>query len=310
MKEIEKIQYNVSVALCTFNGERFLIEQLESIINQDYSNIAEIICVDDCSTDNTLQILTEYAKKDRRFKVYTNNSNIGFINNFEKALSLTNSDYIAISDQDDVWCPSKVSKLMEIIGDRMMAYSDNEYVDENNVSLGKKFSDYRNLGNCKSCLNFVLLNCISGHTILFKRNLLKYALPFNNDIPHDYWLAYHAAQYSEIAYKNEALVRYRQHSNNTLGAIGVAKRKSKPSNQELREFRLHNLYIFAKNLNENLKDERKILDQLAETYINTSIKYRFKKVNLFLKNQDTLLFFKKRNRFRKIIFCIKMFWKV
>ena len=87
MRETESGLHKVSIALCTNNGERFLREQLESILNQDYDNIDEIICVDDNSKDTTWEILKEYAAEYQKFKIYRNLSNLGFVKNYEKAIS-------------------------------------------------------------------------------------------------------------------------------------------------------------------------------------------------------------------------------
>ena len=84
----------VSIALCTYNGGAYLGEQLDSIVNQSYSPL-ELIAVDDCSTDNTLDILKEYAAKYPFIKVFVNPENLGYIRNFEKALQLCNGDFIA-----------------------------------------------------------------------------------------------------------------------------------------------------------------------------------------------------------------------
>ena len=121
----------VSVALCTFNGEHYLREQLDSILNQTYDNITEIVCVDDNSTDKTWSILKEYSEQYKQFRIFRNETNEGYIQNFEKAVSLTSRNYIAISDQDDLWYPTKISKLMEAIGESLMVYSDNQYIDGN-----------------------------------------------------------------------------------------------------------------------------------------------------------------------------------
>src|SRR5690606_33629827 len=104
----------ISIALCTYNGEKFLAEQLDSIVNQTYKNI-EIIAVDDCSTDRTLTILQKYASKDVRVKVYSNKTNKGYSKNFEYAISLCTGDYIAVSDQDDIWVSDKLELLINKI---------------------------------------------------------------------------------------------------------------------------------------------------------------------------------------------------
>jgi glycosyltransferase involved in cell wall biosynthesis len=299
----------VSIALCTYNGERFLPEQLESIINQDYKNITEVICIDDNSSDGTWKILTEYADKYHFIKIVQNTSNLGFIKNFEKALSLCTKPFIAIADQDDVWYPTKITKLVNTIGTNFMAYSDNEYIDLNGNSLGRKFSDIRNLTTCKNCLNFALMNVISGHTILMNSELLKYALPFNTEIPHDHWLAFHASQYGEIPVVKEALVGYRQHENNTLGAIGGNVGGKKDSEQERINESHKRIQIFAKSITPFLSNEKRILEFLAKSYTDKSVIMRFKRVSVFWKNKDSLLLFKKRTKMRNMLYCIKVFWK-
>src|ERR1700742_3478188 len=97
----------ISVALCTYSGEKFLQEQMDSILAQTYKNL-EIVIVDDCSTDRTIDIINSYAEKDKRIKLFQNDTNLGFNKNFEKALSLTTGEYISISDQDDTWLPQKL----------------------------------------------------------------------------------------------------------------------------------------------------------------------------------------------------------
>ncbi len=100
----------VSVAMCTYNGERFLAQQLDSIINQTYTNIEIVIC-DDGSTDKTIQMIQEYQKKFATIKLYQNKTNLGFVQNFAKAISLTTGDYVATSDQDDIWLKNKIEIL-------------------------------------------------------------------------------------------------------------------------------------------------------------------------------------------------------
>jgi len=309
MKISKTIQPAVSIALCTYNGDRFLKEQLDSILNQEYNNIAEVICVDDNSTDHTWEILENYAKKYAVFKIFKNKSNLGFIKNYEKAVTLTTSQFIAISDQDDIWYPSKISKLIAGIGNNLMIYSDNDFIDINGESCGIKFSDKRNLTTCTSCLNFALFNVISGHTMLFNRDLLKYALPFPIDIPYDFWLGFQAVQQGKIQVVNEALVGYRQHENNIIGGYGV-----KINNKKDFKFKPINetsirVQIFSENILPHLVNEKLILKKLGDSYADRSLKMRVKRIRIFWENKDALLLFKKRNKMRKMIYCVKAFWK-
>ena len=299
---------DVSVALCTYNGEQYLREQLNSILNQDYRQISEIVCVDDNSTDKTWAILEEYAAKYKQFRIFRNQSNEGYIRNFEKALSKTSNKYIAISDQDDVWYPTKISKLIETIGDSLIVYSDNQYIDGNGNKLDKQFSDFINLQKSTSCLNFALFNAISGHTMLINRDLLQFALPFNEDIPYDFWLGFHAAQFGEIQYVDEPLVGYRQHQNNALGAIGYSSEKGDSELSRMKKSQTR-VEIFSKIIVPHLIRERKVLEKLAKTYSNRTIFSRFGRIGLFWENRNDLLLFKKRNSIRKMLFCLKVFWK-
>ena len=99
----------ISVALACYNGENFIYEQIQSIINQTITDLEIIIC-DDKSTDNTIDII--HNIKDKRIKLYQNNIQLGVVKNFEKAISLCNGEYIALSDQDDVWVEKKLEKQL------------------------------------------------------------------------------------------------------------------------------------------------------------------------------------------------------
>ena len=103
----------ISIALPTYNGEKYIREQLDSIYNQTLVP-DEVVVVDDCSTDNTVNILEEYSQR-YGLKYFVNDSNIGYNKNFEKAIRLCAGDYIALSDQDDVWFPTKIQVSYDAI---------------------------------------------------------------------------------------------------------------------------------------------------------------------------------------------------
>ena len=111
----------VSIALCTYNGEAYLKEQLDSLIDQTYPN-CEIIIVDDCSKDGTVDILKQYANEYPQIKLYINSENLGYTKNFEKAINLCNGEYIALCDQDDIWDKNKISIMIHRIGDNILIY--------------------------------------------------------------------------------------------------------------------------------------------------------------------------------------------
>ncbi|MEP6750218.1 MAG: glycosyltransferase family 2 protein, partial [Bacteroidota bacterium] len=203
----------VSVVMATYNGERFLEEQLNSIINQTYPAI-EIIVVDDGSTDNTLETLKKYAGRYNNIKLYFSEGNLGYIKNFEKGCRLATGAYISFCDQDDVWSLDKTSLLMNAIGDYPMIYCDSELVDGTLKSLHKKHSDHKNLRAYDNCLYFTTDNCVGGHALIMKKEIFSYADPFPVEMPYDLWCAFVATFYGGIQYFNQSLVKWRQHENN------------------------------------------------------------------------------------------------
>ena len=100
-KMLEKNEL-ISIAMTSYNGEKYIREQLDSILTQTYGNFELIIC-DDRSKDSTVEIIKDYCIKDSRIKLYVNEKNLGFKKNFEKAISLCKGEYIALSDQDDIY---------------------------------------------------------------------------------------------------------------------------------------------------------------------------------------------------------------
>lgn len=216
----------VSIALCIYNGEKFMREQLESLVNQTYKNI-EIVAVDDQSKDSSLEILKEYADRYPFFKYYENEENLGYVKNFEKAIKLCQGELIALSDQDDIWDLDKIRLQVEAIGDSLLVYHDSLLIDEKGKPTGKKMSDIVNLYHGDNPKTFLFFNCISGHSCLIKKELLQWALPFDKNFFHDQWLAYVAANVGSIAVINQCLVQYRQHSTSSTDIMNKRKKINK-----------------------------------------------------------------------------------
>lgn len=207
----------VSIALCTYNGERFLKEQLDSLIDQTYHDL-EIIIVDDCSTDDTLAIIKEYAERDSRIKWYQNEINLGFNQNFAHALKICSGKYIAVCDQDDIWEHNKIERLTDTIGDHWLVCSNSIRMDENGIPTGKNLlndftyetRDYRSV---------LLNNFVTGHTCLINRDFLDIALPFPDGVIYDWWMGFVALYHHQLIYLDETLTRYRIHDNSALQQI-------------------------------------------------------------------------------------------
>lgn len=209
----------ISIAVTTYNGEKYLQEQLDSILNQTYSDFELVIC-DDCSSDSTVKILNEYKEKDLRIKVFTNEKNLGFKKNFEKAISFCNGDYIAFSDQDDVWNKNKLELSISEIGNNSLLCTNSELTDSNLNPLGYSMSEVIKVPNDfsdKTELLKILLhgNFVQGATILAKSNFIKKYLPIpENIIFHDWYFALCAELENGIKYLSPCTMKYRQHISN------------------------------------------------------------------------------------------------
>lgn len=215
----------ISVALCTYNGQRYLREQLESLLAQTYSNM-EVVAVDDGSTDRTVELLREYAIRDSRLRVFVNPRNLGFVRNFEHAISLCKGTLIAPCDQDDIWLRHKLRMLANYIGGRSMAYCDSELIDAEGRSLGVNMSRFWAMQDLNDPAALVLSNCVSGHAMLFRRELLDGQPPLPTDVFHDWWLAMRAAARGGVAYCPQQLVRYRQHGKNVTDILRTHRKRA------------------------------------------------------------------------------------
>ena len=208
----------ISVAMATYNGEQFLQEQLDSIFNQNYSDIEIIVC-DDCSTDGTWALLKQNEEKDSRLHCYRNSSNLGFKKNFEKAISLCKGDYIALSDQDDVWLPNHLSDLLLILGNNSIACGNSLLIDSFGNSLEKQLNEVDKLYNFSSskCIYKIIFdrNSFQGASMLMRREFANSCLPIPDTISyHDVWFACCACLENKISYVFDIITLYRQHGNN------------------------------------------------------------------------------------------------
>ena len=297
----------ISVVMTTYNGEKYLEHQLDSIFLQTYKNI-EVVVTDDGSTDRTPVILNEYACRYPQLKVYINEKNLGFVKNFEKACTLSKGSFIALCDQDDWWDPHKLEKLYRGIGHHPMIYCNSRLCNEQLEDTGATISDRAVLAPITSPLQQAVFCRIYGHATLITRNLVQKAIPFLEVIPHDWWLSFMATLHGGIAYLDEPLVHYRQHEANLFGAVGGKKRKKEKERKrsEIRKIRsrIHAFYTQCPN---TLKKEKKILGQLVNCYSSFSLIHDFQRMIIFFRYYHDLLFVKKRSKMRKILFCFKMF---
>lgn len=218
-----------SVALCTFNGEKFLQEQLSSILLQSVS-VNEIVVCDDGSTDQTIEILKNYQGKfPKLFRIYRNEKNLGYVLNFEKAMSLCSGEIIFLCDQDDVWDKDKVERTVQFFSEHhevdLVAHNlkllDASETDTTFWDLKNFDSEKTNLSSEK-LLEQILLNgnVFPGMSLAIRKSFLKNNLPLqkvDSIIIHDYELVIKALKANKFAILNNALGFYRQHESQSIG---------------------------------------------------------------------------------------------
>lgn len=198
----------VSVVMCTFNGAPYLREQLDTIINQTYP-IFEIIIQDDGSTDSTMSILQDYEDRYPFIHVFKNEEQKGVNANFYSAIEKASGDYIAISDQDDIWELNKIEMQMATIGEKFLSSSFSKPFSEAGAEV---FFDER-IPNISIIRLIHIGSSMPGHTLLFKKDLFK-LIPkddFSNDFLYDHLFQLVAASYKQVSFCPNILVHNRRH---------------------------------------------------------------------------------------------------
>lgn len=228
----------ISVCIATYNGEKYIREQLESILVQ-LSGDDEIIISDDYSMDNTIEVIKSI--KDKRIKIYFNTKEKGYVSNFENALEKANNDIIFLSDQDDVWKRDKVEKMLLALNGNYFVVSDAQVVNEKLNTIEGSFYSGRKpyKGFAMNVLKFGYLGCCMA----FKREVLEKALPFprKRDLcTHDNWLFLVAALYYNVEYSYDKLILYRRHDSNVSNG-GKKERNSLFFKLKYRTYLLYNL---------------------------------------------------------------------
>lgn len=202
----------ISVCIATYNGEKYIHEQIASILQQ-IGNDDEIVVSDDGSTDKTLDVVRSFDAQN--IHIYINKGDHGYTPNFENALRNAHGDYIFLSDQDDIWMPDKVEACMKYLKVNDFVVSDALIVDGDNKPLFDSFCEQRKskFGFLNTLIRFSYLGCCFA----FRRKVLSKALPFpKNHIlcTHDNWLALVSTAFYKSAFIPLPLIRYRRYGGN------------------------------------------------------------------------------------------------
>lgn len=216
----------VAIVLCTYNGVRYLEEQVKSLFAQEYS--FSIFASDDASTDETAERLSAWLRPDIDSLV-KHSSNRGYVRNFETTLARaleSGASYFALSDQDDVWENNRLACGMQKMAEMekkhgkdtpLLVHSDLSLIDSSEQPIHNSFLSYRRY-RISSQRNLAIVlgeNGVMGNTILMNQAMVKLCLPFPDQLHvHDYWIAVLAELYGHRALVDKPLVNYRLHSNN------------------------------------------------------------------------------------------------
>ncbi|NPD83102.1 glycosyltransferase family 2 protein [Prevotella sp. PINT] len=202
----------ISVCIATYNGEKYIHRQLESILKQLTDN-DEIIISDDMSTDSTLDVIRSIGSP--LIHVYINEKEHGYTPNFENAIAHAKGEYIFLSDQDDIWVEDKVQTCMQYLKKHSLIVHDADIVDKSENKIAESFYESRKSkpGIINNLIKFSYLGCC----IAFRRKILEKALPFppnHKMCTHDNWLFISAAFFFDAVVISDKLIHYRRHANN------------------------------------------------------------------------------------------------
>ncbi|WP_221389648.1 glycosyltransferase family 2 protein [Dyadobacter sp. NIV53] len=221
----------VSVAMCTYNGAKYLPQQLESIANQT-TKVNELIVCDDGSTDNTIEVIRLFAESSSfPVAIYSNKENLGSTKNFEKCMLLCQGDIIFLCDQDDMWRTDKVEKQLNYLknnADKDAVFSDGMMIDDDSQPTGNtiwqeiEFNKSMQQKWLNGKPHEILFNgfVVTGATLALRRSCLERLMPFPVNVPdliHDAWIAMVLSLEEKIGFIADTLISYRRHESQQVG---------------------------------------------------------------------------------------------
>jgi glycosyltransferase involved in cell wall biosynthesis len=220
----------IHILMAVYNGEEFISEQINSILNQKCTDWILTIR-DNCSTDNTVKVIENYVMNHpNKIRLIKSNTNIGACQNFAKLLEESDAPYVMFSDADDVWQPDKIEITLNKMKEMekyfgyelpLLVHTDLKVVNKNLKTISSSFWKYQKLNPKKGrVLNRLIVgNVVTGCTVMINRKLRDISIPIPAQaIMHDWWIALVAAAFGKIGYINQPTILYRQHGKNDTGA--------------------------------------------------------------------------------------------
>ena len=288
----------IDILMATYNGEKYLSEQIDSIVGQTYQNW-NLLIRDDNSSDGTLQILEKYEKLDRRIKILRDNrGNLGIVKNFEELLKNSESELIMFSDQDDIWLENKLEVYLKTIEKvrlkNVLIHSDAILFSEDKTNILKE--TFISKKAIRKGLENVFFNYfVQGATILISKEIKNFILPFPKEVYlHDRYIHLMSELFFERIFIKGSLIYYRQHSNNQIGAKNTLKKLLSKRYFDKKDYEL--IKVIYNNYSDILSnDKKKLIEEYFEitdikkTRFNRFLKLKKSKINMPLKKQISFL---------------------
>jgi glycosyltransferase involved in cell wall biosynthesis len=283
----------VSIIIATYNGEKYLLEQLDSIANQSYKNVEIIIC-DDASTDGTKKIIQDFAKKHLNVSYYINTENQGVNKNFENGFQKANGNFIAIADQDDIWLPEKIATQMLLFTSEkiVLTHSTSIRFSGNKLPIKKK-QNITQLFEGNDIRKLLLRNSVSGHNIIFKKKLLQQIFPIPQNVYYDWWIVQTAACNGIVAATNKVLAYQRAHETN------VTVKERTTINQSINEYKERKdalkAFLELKGLKSN---DKKFIEETRQHFMLLESTYFSQSLFTYLMKYRKIFFYYKKGLFK------------
>lgn len=278
------MENKVDVLMATYNTNiKYLKEQIDSVLNQTYKNIALLISDDNSSNKEVRDVLKEYEKKDNRIKIYTQENNIGYIKNFEFLLKESTADYIMFSDHDDVWYIDKVEKSLKKLIEKEvdLVYCNSTQIDENGKVIRNNYFKYKNVPLIDGKNKLGASRCIGiGCSQIITKAVKNRMIPFKDNVmAHDWLAAFIANEGKGISYVEEPLFGYRLHNTNVFGGRSLTQNLARWKEENGKSYRSYLKYRKEKVIDKayldgakmckeyaNNIEDKKILDNMIKYY--------------------------------------------
>lgn len=259
----------IDIILTTYNTKiEYLKKQIDSILNQTYTNIKLLISDDNSSEKEVQKILKEYEKKDNRIKIYIQEKNIGYIKNFEFLLKQTDAEYIMFCDHDDIWYKNKVEESIKKLKSENvdLVYCNSTQINEKDEIIKKDYFKYKNVPLIKGKNNLAISRCIGiGCSQIITKQVRDKMLPFTEEVmAHDWLAAFIANENKGIAYIEEPLFGYRLHNTNVFGGRNLAQNLARWKDENGKTYKSYLKYRKEKVIDKAYLDGAKMCKQYAK----------------------------------------------